>query len=113
MGDIKKEEEGDKPMVTNKKGTLSPTPVNRRSPHLLLEVERRDRNNRSTPENKTDESSSNVSHKQKTNDTFKKATTDKPPLHVKSRFPLTGSYGGIININPDGKEKEKDQNIRK
>jgi hypothetical protein len=51
-----------------------------------------------------------MSHTEKTQDTFKSA--DKP-LQVKSRFPLTGSYGGIININSNGKAQEKEQDSQK
>jgi hypothetical protein len=54
----------------------------------------------------------NMSPTQKTQDTFKSAAREKQ-LQVKSRFPLTGSYGGIININSDGIEKEREQDIQK
>jgi hypothetical protein len=114
--DIKKEEV-DRTVPAN--GILTPPPSSSSESFTssdLPNVDRLRKSNNSTPEKLTDTSSRTMSPKPKTATIGEKlrklkgarAVNDKPP-QVKSRFPLTGSYGGIININSDHRETEKQQ----
>merc|ERR1719510_2634049 len=101
--DIKKEENvSNKISEYSKKGAFTPPPTSSPKPADVPKNDRFGKLNKTTADGLRNISKANVP--------FKRKTTDSTPIGH-SRFPLTGSYGGIINTNSDGIEKEGIQHV--
>jgi len=89
--DVKKEENVKKYIVETKKGSLTPPPTFKD----VVQIDTRAKDSKSAPINTADTYLRSKTRLEKPKGIFKRETK---PIRPKSHFPLSGSYGGIINV---------------